>query len=119
MCLSKITRSISKPSMRVRWAWKGFQSSSLYPGCRSLTSASRGTDIKRGVWVKDRAKGLIRSGSKYYPKGFHVSLSRSGAKFWGHPLRVKVRRIHTFGTQHGKAMVAKEIFIPKPKKGGR
>lgn len=117
MCLSKVTRSVAKPSKLERWAWKGMriEDGKLYTG-------SQERFLPQGRWVRDKAGGRITNHWRGvdYPKGFHVNISRTGAKRWGTPTRVKVRRVHTFGEQnHHKVMVAKEIFIPKPKKGGR
>jgi len=77
--------------------------------------------VKRGVWLKAEERSITYDNrkKKSYLSGFHFFTDKYAAELWrGHAawqrvVRVKVRGIHTYGTQFGHTVgVAREMRVP-------
>lgn len=100
-------------------AWKYIYKSHVY-----WKSPYWETSEKRlyNKWYTGNSDPIEDDSHEYYPGGFHVCPTYEDAvKYMGWKCpsitRVKVRGIHTTGTQDGaKAWVASEIYVPRPRK---
>lgn len=123
MCLNTITKQYAKPNAKERWAWKAFE---LYKGHLAPLCMETPPRFKRGIWLRARNCDVWLGIAAKYTAGFHAFTSRTAATEWGSwsndmptVLRVKLRGVHTVGTQDGhRVLVADEMWIPPAKKAG-
>jgi hypothetical protein len=130
MCLDTITK-IVEPTEEVVEAWKLFRKGSFFSWSNELT-AFISDKIKLGRWntaISALAVTFdwnLREPSNYN-LGFHAYPNKdTGYRAWKvytngflkgqlKLLKVKLRKVHTYGTQDGfDVIVAEEMFIPDP-----
>ena len=118
MCLDTVTRVIDYPTDKEVWAWKVF---AVIGGKLDFPIHRLNNPPRTGVWLKAKRELSTWILNLDYSPGFHCYRTRQEAKrsfLLDGPgvrvLKVRVRRIYVFGTQdEAKALVARELFIPK------
>lgn len=124
MCLDTITERYERPSRRVVWAWKCFAMGLSKEQLLFEFSDLNGKFVvQRGEWLKAEEKTIGENGWPY-TSGFHAFKHKDDAEGWwaGGALtvvKVKLRGVHTIGTQGPDmlVLVASELYVPKPRKG--
>lgn len=117
MCLDTGWKKYKKVVDDERWAWKWMYKNSM---SGNWCTGYMGFEIPTGTWLR------AQDSSNTYGPGFHVYVERQSRKYPPNYMncnskmvRVKVRGIHTYGTQGGaKCWVANELFVPVPRKLG-
>ena len=116
MCLNRGWEKYKKVVDEERWAWKWIRK---VPSGTMFTGYTNDR-IVSGEWLR------AQNAPNPYGPGFHVYVERQSRQdmpnyihYESKMVRVKVRGIHTYGTQDGaRCWVANEMFVPVPRKRG-
>jgi len=125
MCLDAVTYTNSRPLKGdERWAWKAFYVNED----GTLESPYCGELYRRGIWHEangetvrclTRHRRLVLVAGPEYPCGFHCFATKRAAESRFGDLeimRVRIRMICATGREgRFRVLVAKEMYIPKPK----
>lgn len=119
MCLREVTRIIKKPTSKVRWVWKYFVEKPNGTLGFCFVPLRGSWRVPTGKWLKAKAQEIVNNMGISYQSGFHAYPMKV-CKYNGLvdvAIKVKVRRVRTFGIQGGKkVLVADEMFVPTPRK---
>lgn len=122
MCLGSITQKFKVPDGKVRWGWKVFYRSTEKGLCFQYYNLNDDDPrVPVGKWLKAKRVQRKITDTQSYRTGFHVFISRAGARAWVHGsypvVKVKVRNVTYEGLQGGnKVMVAQEMLVPRQKR---
>lgn len=119
MCLSKITKRITKPTATIYHGYKGLyirKSGNKTSVELSFRYWKRRLTLPTGKWLKAETVPLtIYDNGDTYSSGWHCMKTKKAAERWGIPLKVDFRRVRTIGRQNDDlCYVADELYIYPP-----
>ncbi len=119
MCLNLVTsiKNEKLPKDEYYTGWKCINVDKQSNTFQSLYNCNRHFD----KWLRCRLplSETLGSGFDEYPAGFHIFITREGARNWSSydkVIKVRYRRVVARGIQGGyKCIVAKEMYVESPK----
>jgi hypothetical protein len=121
MCLSRITRRVSKPSKKEKVGYKVYSrdGGTLYSQNYSVDGKQNTEAVPTNKWLRAKATRVYPDFGRlsYYSTGFHVYQTKEEAmehSYGAVVVPVLVREVTYYGTQCGaKVMVARKMFVPE------
>jgi hypothetical protein len=115
MCLSSVSKKISKPTLAVQDGWKKFNGGSFLSKKLEfeVCTYKGGKDVPLDQWIKAEGPEIESSAwdKKKYAAHFHIWLDEKDAPTGVR--RVFFRKAHTIGLQDAhKVIVAEEMYVP-------
>lgn len=114
--MSTVKETYDNPSPIIQSGYKLFKGASSSLEFEAMVHKSK-KEVPLDQWLTAEESSVRADDSRNYTAGFHAFTNEAEVKraSWAAGRtgrRVYLRKVHTFGTQGGEVIVAKEMYVP-------